>query len=129
MLKAIVPKEVLSEGVDDQLLTSLRSALPSLQLDFELASFLRDSVKLAGGRWEERENGEVVIQVPESWRAYLPHGQQSDVWELFVRDIPDDPTTPPEKILHPTHPLVQAALQWFHRLRFDPREEVRIPTK
>jgi hypothetical protein len=43
-----------------------------------------------------------------------------------VRDIPDDPTAPPEKILHPTHPLVQAALQWFHRLRFDPREEVRI---
>ena len=126
MLKAVVPKEVLSEGMDDQLLTSLRSALPSLQLDFELASFLRDSVKLAGGRWEERGNGKVVIQVPESWRAYLPHGQQSDVWELFVRDIPDDPTTPPEKILHPTHPLVQAALQWFHRLRFDPREEVRI---
>jgi len=126
MLKTVVLKEVLSEGTDDWLLSSIRSALPSLQLDFDLVTFLRDSVKVAGGKWDEKGNGLVSIQVPESWRSHLPHGQQSDVWELFVKEIPDDPTIPPEKILHPTHPLVQACLRWFHHLRFDPKEEVRI---
>jgi len=126
MLKAVVPREVLSEGTDDWLLSSICSPLPSPQLDFDLVTFLQDSIKLAGGRWEEKGNGLVCVQVPESWRAYLPREQQGEVWELFVRDIPDNPTIPPEKILHPTHPLVQATLQWFHRLRFDPKEEVRI---
>lgn len=126
MLKTVVPKEVLSEGTDDWLLSSIRSVLPSPQLEFDLVTFLQDSVKVAGGNWEEKGNGLVSIQVPKSWQAYLPHGQQSDVWELFVRDIPDNPNIPPEKILHPNHPLVQACLHWFHHLRFDPKEEVRI---
>jgi len=126
MLKTTVPKEVLLEGAEEPLLNSIRSILPSFHLDFDLVTFLQDSVKLAGGRWEEKGNGLVSIQVPEGWRADLPCGQQDAVWEIFVKDIPDDPTIPPEKILHPTHPLVQAALQWFRCLRFDPREEVRI---
>lgn len=126
LMQSRTPKEVLAEGEDETLSSMLQQTLPSTPIDFTLTSFLRDAVQLAGGRWEVKDKNSVSVQTPHEWLELSPELKER-YERLFVVDVPDVPKTPPDDILHPTHPLLEAAIRWFHRLRFEPqKEEVRI---
>ncbi len=127
LVQVKTPKEILAEGEDDGLTSALQQTLPLTPVEFTLESFLREVVvRLADGRWEQIDGHSVRVQTPQEWKG-LVAGLKDAYERLFVSEPPDDPKISPDEILHPTHPLVEAALQWFHRLRFEPqKEEVRI---
>lgn len=126
LIQVKVSKEVLAEGEDERLSSALQQALPSTPIDFNLESFLREAVRLAGGRWEQKDERTVSVQTPQEWLGLIA-GLKESYERLFVSEPPDDPKILPDEILHPSHPLAEASLQWFHRLRFElQREEVRI---
>lgn len=124
LVTAPTPREPLMEGEDDELLIVLRKTLPDFPWIPRLADFLQSAVRLAGGRTDSADDERATVRTPPDWMGLIPGIR--DCYELYISP-PDDPTLLPEAILHAQHPLVQAALQWFHRLRFEPdREETRI---
>lgn len=123
LLKAKAPRESLAEG-EEGLLMALRRTLPETPFVPNLDEFLRSAVLLVNGQWYEQD-GHVSVQTPTQWLALDPEIQPQ--YEHLYLHPPDDPSISPDAILHPNHPLVKAALQWFHRLRFEPQqEEIRL---